>query len=378
VVAQLAAAPVVAWHFRSVVPGAVAANLLVPPLLAPALVACVISVLTATFSATVSGWGLELVGLVERLLWAAGGPGRAAEVVLPTMPVAVAVICAAAGWLALQTGRRARWGVLLWICAGFLTGLWWWLRPAPAVPRVELLPISDGLAAVIAGGDARLLIDGGRWRDEAVRTLADRGHGPMNLVMASHTDEDHVAGLPAVLAAGGASQLVLPAWMMSEPEVVPLLRAARRGGVHIRRVARGSSIRAGDLSIEVLWPPASDVPESENERSLVARVLLEDGSVLVTSDIGRTTEIVLARLGTLSSDILIVPHHGSRHSASSALLSAARPAIALIPAGPRNIHGHPHREVLKRLDDRGIPHRSPLRNGLCGACLVDGEWRVFP
>jgi competence protein ComEC len=294
------------------------------------------------------------------------------------MPVAAAMICAAAGWLALQTGRRARAGALLWISACAITGLWWWLRPAPAAPRVELLPVSDGLAAVIAGGGSTLLIDGGRWRDEAAHALADRGHGPMNLVMASHTDEDHVAGLPAVLAAGGVSRLVLPVWMMSEPEVVPLLRAARRGGVTIRRVARGSSIRAGDLAIEVLWPPASDPPAAENERSLVARVLLEDGRVLVTSDIGRPTEIVLSRLGILSSDVLIVPHHGSRHSASSVLLSATRPAVALIPAGPRNIHGHPHREVLKRLDDRGIPYRFPLGHGLCGACLVDGEWKVFP
>jgi competence protein ComEC len=206
----------------------------------------------------------------------------------------------------------------------------------------------------------------------------DRGYGDLDIVVASHSDEDHMAGLPAVLAAGDVERLVLPAWMYSEEEVVPLLRAARRRGVEVRRVVRGSAISVGDTVLEVLWPPASGLPAAENERSLAARLHFAGGVVLVTSDIGRATEVALSRLGSLDCDVLIVPHHGSRNSASSVLLAATNPKIALIPAGPRNIHGHPHPEVLERLESRGIPYRYPARHGLCGACLVDGEWRAFP
>jgi len=378
VIAQLAAAPIAAWHFRTAVPGAVAANLLVPPLLAPALVACILSALTAPIASPVAGWCLGAVGVVERLLWLAGGAGRAMQLVLPTVPAAAAAVWAVSGWLALQSGRRARLGALCWLATGLVTAGWWWLRPEPSTPRVELLTVSDGLAAVADSGRASMLLDGGRWSDEAVLELADRGFGGIDVVLASHTDEDHVGGLPAVLAAGGVHDLVLPAWMFSEPEAVPLLRAARRAAVEVRRVACGSVIRRRDLALEFLWPPFMEEPAIENERSLVARLHLAGGIVLVTSDIGRTTEIRLARHGRLACDVLIVPHHGSRNSASSALLAAAAPQIALIPAGPRNLHGHPHPDVLRRLDARGVPYRFPARDGSCGACLVDGVWRVFP
>jgi competence protein ComEC len=378
VVAQLAAAPIVAWHFRSAVPGAVAANLLVPVLLAPTLVSGILGVLTAPVWPAAAGWCLDALHLAAQLLWMVGGAGRALEVVLPAMPPATVTALAIAGWLALQVGRRARIGAVCWALAGALTAGWWWVRPRPTPPRVELLEVADGLAAVVATSEATMLLDGGRWTHEATRRLADRGHGAFDVVVASHTDEDHVAGLPAVLAAGGAGRLVVPVWMMSEPEVVPLLRAARDAGADVRRVARGSAIRVGGTVMEVLWPPAADPPEIENERSLVARIGFEGGVVLVTSDIGRTTEVRLARLGSMACDVLIVPHHGSRNSASSALLAATMPEIALIPAGPRNIHGHPHAEVLERLESRAISFRFPKRHGLCGACLVDGKWKAFP
>lgn len=49
------------------------------------------------------------------------------------------------------------------------------------------------------------------------------------------------------------------------------------------------------------------------------------------------------------SDILKVAHHGSRRSTGMPFLEQIRPAIALISAGADNPYGHPHPEVLSRL-----------------------------
>jgi competence protein ComEC len=156
------------------------------------------------------------------------------------------------------------------------------------------------------------------------------------------------------------------------------MRAARRSDSRVVPVARGSCLRAGDTRLEVLWPPTGDVPGPENERSLVVRLCQPEGVFLITSDIGTKTEYRLSRLSSLACDVLIAPHHGSRASSSSVLISAAHPTQILIPAGPRNIHGHPHSEVLERYRLRGIPFRYPARDGACGAVFREGKWQAYP
>jgi competence protein ComEC len=46
-----------------------------------------------------------------------------------------------------------------------------------------------------------------------------------------------------------------------------------------------------------------------------------------------------------------VAHHGSKNSTSETLLAIVQPKIALISAGRDNGYGHPHDEVLQRLQN---------------------------
>jgi competence protein ComEC len=378
IVAQLAAAPIVAWHFRTAIPGAAASNLLVPWLLAPTLLAALGA--TALAPLVPSGAALLLggVALLEGLLWIAGSPGRSLEIVVPGLPFAAIAALIVCGWMGLQPSSRARLGGALWIATLVTVAAWWWWRPAPTQPRVELLPVADGLAAIAADGDGVILFDGGRWRDEAAHLLADSAVGDLSAIVVSHSDEDHLGGVQRVLTSARVRSLVIPSWMFADPAAVALLRSARRTGVAVIPVARGSTRREGSTDIEVLWPPATPSALPDNERSLVVRLRQPSGVVLITGDIGASTEFRLSRLASLACQVLVVPHHGSRGSCSSVLLAASAPEIALIPAGPQNIHHHPHTEVLERLAAGSIAIRYPARDGRCGARYDHGRWVPFP
>ena len=53
-------------------------------------------------------------------------------------------------------------------------------------------------------------------------------------------------------------------------------------------------------------------------------------------------------------DVLKVSHHGSNTGTSAAFLNAIKPKIALISCGKDNYYGHPHDDVITRLNDYGV------------------------
>lgn len=66
-------------------------------------------------------------------------------------------------------------------------------------------------------------------------------------------------------------------------------------------------------------------------------------------------------------DILKTAHHGSDTSTTEEFLDAAAPSLALISCGKNNSYGHPHKEVLQRFEERGIP---VLITTDCGAVTI--------
>jgi competence protein ComEC len=83
--------------------------------------------------------------------------------------------------------------------------------------------------------------------------------------------------------------------------------------------------------------------------SCVVRVQARSAAVLLTGDLEAAQEKALVASGAeLRSDVLLVPHHGSKTSSSGALIAAVAPRVALIQSGYRNRFGHPARPVVER------------------------------
>ena len=88
--------------------------------------------------------------------------------------------------------------------------------------------------------------------------------------------------------------------------------------------------------------------------------------MLLSGDIEASEEgSLVKRLGPeLKSDVLLVPHHGSRTSSTAAWLDAVQPQWAWVQAGYRNRFGHPAPDVLARYREREI---QVLQTSSCGA-----------
>ena len=301
---------------------------------------------------------------------------KLAEFVLPSHLVALPVAFSSVSLgalpllfaLLLRFPRSARWGILLLLTGAIVGG------PARPDDRLEVifLDVGQGDAAILRDGRDAVLIDGGGWRrgDPAARLLVPALSQlgiRLRAVALSHGDLDHCGGLLGLTSYWPIAEL----WASAATMEKGCGKEVRERIPVFRRLARGDALALGRWKIEVLWPE-NETREEGNEQSLVLLARAPGGSVLLTGDIGKTTETALLRAGAagLEADVLKIGHHGSRTSSTTPFLAAVAPRWAVISAGAGNFFGHPAPEVLERLQRQGrirvlrTDHHGLIRLGL--------------
>ncbi len=368
----LALAPLTLWLFGQVSLVGLLANLLAIP--------WVTAVVTP----------LALGGALWPPLWDAGAWAVAAlDAVLQVLarwPLAQWQAAAAPTWLA----APALFGALLLACPGpravralglpLMLPMALWQPPAVAPGQFEVLAadIGQGNAVLVRTAHHALLYDTGpRWSPDS-----DAGHRllvpllralgvTLDEVIVSHRDADHIGGAASVLSAQPQARL------RSSIEAGHPLAALRPPQLCLA----GQRWQWDGVDFEILHPQEEDYDrpgQRPNGVSCVLRVQAPGAglaaprvAMLLTGDIEALQERqLLARRepDQLRAQVLLVPHHGSKTSSSTAFLDAVAPRVALIQAGWRTRFGHPAPEVLGRYEARGI---EVLASPACGAA----RWR---
>jgi competence protein ComEC len=385
--ALAATAPIAGWHFGEVTPNGLLANLIAIPwtalLILPSALLC----------ALVSGCGFTALAqvLLSGASWIATVSLEFALDIASRLPPPLFVTRPAMAWflavgVALLVTLRVK-GTLLRVAGALLVVALLAGAPAariaPPPPRLIALEVGQGSATIIQGRTAAVLVDagasmpGGDWGKRAVLpALAALGIEALDLVVVSHGDRDHRGGVPSVLAAIPVAEVWVPYGAALDPAFEAVRRTARaQGAVLLERGAGAAPVVLGDLRVASLWPPARangagalDGTEARNDRSLVVGIEAGGHQLLIPGDLEMRAEKALIQAGgNLRAELLVLPHHGSRSSSSTAFLRAvgASVAIASAPCGGR--FGMPHQEVLDRAKDQGV---SVWWTGRDGAVLV--------
>jgi competence protein ComEC len=137
----------------------------------------------------------------------------------------------------------------------------------------------------------------------------------------------------------------------------------------------------GEATISVLHPrrkfEAHDgqAYAEENNRSLVVKITSEGRNYLFPGDIGIEAEKdILGAMRDLKTDLIKVPHHGSKSSSSDAFVSHTRPGVAVVTVGRGNSYHHPSDAVLAQYEKIGA---RICRTDLDGAVMIRATNGVF-
>jgi len=167
----------------------------------------------------------------------------------------------------------------------------------------------------------------------------------LDLLVLSHSDQDHTGGARAVLDMQPQLRL-----LSSLPEGHALAQGRAAG-----TCAAGQSWQWDGVRFEVLHPLPGARSGKNNALSCVLRIEAAGGSALLAGDIEAVQEQTLLQRGIRPVDVLLVPHHGSKTSSTPAFLQALQPRLALVQAGYRNRFGHPAPEVVARYSALSVP-----------------------
>jgi competence protein ComEC len=236
--------------------------------------------------------------------------------------------------------------------------------------RVSVLDVGQGDSILITTPDGRrILVDGGASGSAVLNALGAElppRAGAIDLVVLTHPQEDHVAGLVAVTERYDVRLAVVSGSTSESAAYEAWLAALAAGDVPLDEVVAGETADLGvGVRLEVLAPPPSPLSGTDddvNNASVVLRLTYGSVSFLLTGDLGEEgEEWLLANHGILQSTVLKVGHHGSDTSSTDAFLGAVKPAVAVISAGQDNPYGHPSPTTLLRLS--GVPIFRTDRNG---------------
>ncbi len=270
---------------------------------------------------------------------------------------------------------------LILVCAIIWINIW---RLHGHLLEVTFLDVGQGDASFIRfphGGN--MLIDGGEGgsfdcgKKIILPYLHRRGIRQLDIVVLTHAHSDHVGGLIAILREMPVGIVLDCGYPHTSYVYEKFLKTVRENKIPYRIVKGGDEIGAyKDVEIQILSPPKSHLKGTNsdvNNSSIVIKMTYGKTSFLFCADIeSEIEEVLLKSEYKLNSNVIKVPHHGSKSSSTREFLKAVNPEIAVVSAGKNNPFGHPHISVLSRYKAEGIKLYRTDKNGTITAA-TDGK-----
>ncbi|KKS30299.1 MAG: hypothetical protein UU89_C0012G0004 [Parcubacteria group bacterium GW2011_GWC2_42_11] len=246
--------------------------------------------------------------------------------------------------------------LLILICACAVIWITIFVLERDGVLTVAFLDVGQGDAIYVETPHGnQVLIDGGKGRAvlRALGTQMSYFDRSIDMVIATHPDLDHIGGLPEVFKRFDVATFIESGVEDPGAENKALHEAVQNEGISLDTARRGMTFMLDtEVMLEILFPDREVTTFEPNTGSVVAKLTYKDTSFLFTGDspAGIETYLTAVYREKLKSNVLKVGHHGSKTSSAELFLGFVDPEYAVISASCDNPYGHPHQEILDRLE----------------------------
>lgn len=242
----------------------------------------------------------------------------------------------------------------------------------------------DGIFMEMPEGNT-YLVDGGSMDVKKVGQyriepfLKSKGIWEIDYAIITHTDYDHISGIREIMENMEDNRayskiyegrivirhLMLPDIFEKNETYMELIALAQSKGVEIVYFNKGDRMNEKKVTITCLHPSNDYLAASLNSYSAVFSINYNKFDLLLTGDLQIDGEELLMREFTdilkedkkktigmvVDYDVLKIAHHGSKYSTTKEFLQYVKPEYSVISCGEDNRYGHPHGELLNRLEN---------------------------
>ncbi len=185
----------------------------------------------------------------------------------------------------------------------------------------------------------------------------------IELAIITHPERDHFGGFLYVVDRYKIDRIFLNPISSSNIIFKQLESKIKIKNIKVYFPNETTKVNLAMSSITFYWPTQDFLKgykgyqKSTNNYSVILTFKLGQFKALFTGD---ASPFVLDRLLSqpqMHSDILKIPHHGSKIGLTSQFLNLADPDIAVISVGRNNSYGHPSKEILDMLKAKKVKIR---------------------
>lgn len=239
--------------------------------------------------------------------------------------------------------------IVLFLSLIFLVVIFWITLPSKKV-KVIFCDVGQGDATLVMYKNWQMLIDAGP-NNKKVLTCLERNipfwDKRIEVFLITHGDSDH---------SGGALDVFNYYEVVNFYSNGDLSKEIEQKYYSIK-LNTFDVIKTNMINFDVV-NSAQNYKNSmdSNEKSIAGILSYKDMKIFMSGDITIDVErrLVWQKILKDKVDILKVSHHGSKEATSDELLNVLSPKMAVISVGLKNKFGHPTKEVLDRLKEKGI------------------------
>lgn len=238
--------------------------------------------------------------------------------------------------------------------------------------KMHTIDVGQGDCILLECGGEYMLIDSGEAAAEnnVKDYLNSLNVKKLDYVVITHPHSDHCGGMSSVLQDFDTDTIIMPDVSHTTSVWEKLVDTIKEKDIPVKKAAAGDTYMLSSCRLTVLAPNAESY-NNLNNYSVVLKAVYGDTSFLLTGDAEELSENEMTEKGfDLSADVLKVGHHGSNTSTSESFLKKVGPEYAVISDGAGNDYGHPHKEILKRLDSAGA---QIYRTDLLGTIVITSD-----
>ncbi|MDF1740322.1 MAG: ComEC/Rec2 family competence protein [Verrucomicrobiales bacterium] len=234
-----------------------------------------------------------------------------------------------------------------------------------------------------AAGGQTWVIDSGddlTYRNQLLPLLRYRGINHIDSLVITHGDMAHIGAAPGMIAHFRPGLLLESNAENRSPVYSDIRDLCDLHSIQRLSVSAGGRIEPGEgIHIEVLAPEEGNNGRLADDRALVMKLVYGDWSVLFSSDAGFETEKKLLEAGVnLRADVWIRGQHSASPSGLPAFLEAISPRVVISSHADFPASEAIPERLRENLRERGIPLFDYQRHGMVSLSIEPEKMRVSP